>query len=376
MDVKPPQQEVPLYSISADINDKQEPTSSSLVKRICQRFHEHSGIWYMVSANLMFASCTFALKSVPADMLDIMIIRFLLQSIVFGIFAAFYKRYNIFATNGQPLACALNVSMSSATNFTYIAAYYFLPLADLNTIKYTYIVWAAILAVIFLKERFKLVNLFALFFTFAGLVLATKPQLFLTMLSHVFNVSASTSINGTDTVTTAAASSPYFYFGVALASVSALAKAIQMIARKQLVRTKQPYSVMNFQFTLAGLFVSTVYSIARRFWQPEPYAWKWMIIAGSVFGCCQLVTNTFLAKALKRENVQLLSILGSLDIVYAVLLQYIFFRQTKSSIFYLGATLIVTSAIILSVDRDRSQERERKKALDNENPNDTSKNLI
>lgn len=370
------QQEVSLYSISADINGKHEQASSSLIKSICQRLHEHSGIWYMVAANLLFASCTFALKSVPADMFDVMIVRFLIQSIVFGCFASFYKHYNVFTANGQPVACVLNVLMSSGTNFTYIAAYYFLPLADLNTIKYTYIVWAAILSVICLNERFKVVNGFALLFTFAGLVLATKPQLFLRMVSYAFDTPTSAVLNGTTTVSAVLVSSSYYYLGVALASLSALTKAIQMIARKQLVSTKQPYSVMNFQFTLAGLFVSVVYSTVRRFWQPEPYAWKWMLIAGAVFGCCQLITNTFLAKALKRENVQLLSVLGSLDIVYAVLLQYIFFRQTKSTIFYLGATLIIMSAVILSIDRHRTHERERKAAMDQKNSSDQSKNLI
>ena len=77
-------------------------------------------------------------------MFDIMIVQFLIQSVVFGSYAAFYKRYNGFDTNGQPIDCALNILMSSGTNLSYLAAFYFLPLSDLNTIKYSYIVWAAI----------------------------------------------------------------------------------------------------------------------------------------------------------------------------------------------------------------------------------------
>jgi len=58
----------------------------------------------MISASLIFSCCTFALKLIPADMFDIMIGRFFVQSVGFGAFAAFYKRYNVFNTNGQPIA--------------------------------------------------------------------------------------------------------------------------------------------------------------------------------------------------------------------------------------------------------------------------------
>ncbi|CAF0973667.1 unnamed protein product [Rotaria sordida] len=64
---------------------------------------------------------------------------------------------------------------------------------------------------------------------------------------------------------------------------------------------------------------------------------------------CHLITNTFYTKALKRENLQVLSICGTFGIIYACLLQYIFFRLTRPLMFYIGASFIVTSAIILSI---------------------------
>jgi len=301
-----------------------------------------------------------------------MIARFAVQSVVFGIFAAFYKGYDVFNTNGQPLATALNVLMSSLTNLLYLAAFYFLPLSDLNTIKYTYIVWAAILSVIFLKDRFKVTNGITLVLTCIGLILATKPHFFINTLTHIFDQSSTTTVSNTTTlstittIATAATTSSYYYLGIILASISALTKSIQLIARKQLVKTKQPYSVMNLHFTVFALFVSIIYSIIRRFWQPEPYPWKWMCTFGVILGCFQVLTNTLVTKALKRENVQLITILGSLDILYAVILQYIFFRQTKSWIFYIGASLIVSSAVILSIDRYLENKRERKQQAIND----------
>ena len=293
-------------------------------------------------------------------MFDIMIVRFLIQAVVFGSYARFYKHYDVFGTNGQPLASALNVIMSSGTNLTYLAAFYFLPLSDLNTIKYTYIVWAAILSVIFLKDRFTFINGISLLLALVGLIFATKAEFFLRTLNQFSNSTAS--LTNATIPSTAEADSPYYYLGLTFALLSSITKAIQMIARKQLVSRKQPYSVMNFQFTALALFVSISYSLIRRYWQPGPYPWKWMGTAGVVIGCCQLLTNTFYAKALKRENVQLLSIIGTLDILYAVLLQYIFFRQTKSWLFYVGASLVVLAAIILSVDSHQQSKEQKKKA--------------
>ncbi|CAF0788351.1 unnamed protein product [Adineta ricciae] len=362
------EQQVPLQTISANVV---ETSSSSAFKTIYKRLHAHSGVWYMLTSNILFACCTFSLKLIPADMFDIMIVRFAVQTIVFGIYAICYKHYSVFDTHGQPIASVLNVLMSSGTNLTYLAAFYFLPLSDLNTIKYTYIVWAAILAVIFLKERFRLINGISLALTVAGLLLATKPQFFIKIFSEMFietpkNISLTT-IATTTVLNQVTTTSSYYYLGVILAFISSLTKAIQMIARKQLVKTKQPYSVMNFQFTAFALIIALSYSLIRRIWQPVGYPWKWMFSAGVIIGAIQLIVNTFLAKALKRENVQLVSIIGTFDILYACLLQYIFLKLTKSGMFYVGASLIVISAIILSID-NHSRSQKLKQQQQEKNP--------
>lgn len=357
------QQKLLLYSISANINEK-KPNSPSKFGKICHQLREHSGIFYGLSASLIFSCSTFSLKLVPADVFDLMIVRFLVQTICFGIFAAFYKRYTIFTTKGHPLACASNALISSLTNLTYMAALGFLPLSDLNTIKYTYIVWAAIFAVFFLKDRFRPINGITLLFAFIGLILTTKPDIFFTLLSHIMDkpavLTVSNVTNSTKIISTIDTTSSYYYLGIGLASISAIGKAMQITARSQLVKCKQPYSVMNLHFTACGLCVSTLYTIIRRFWQPGPYPWKWMGTVGVAIGFVQLLSNTLALKALKRENVQLITILGSLDIVYAVILQYIFFNQTKPWIFYVGALFIVSSAAILSIDRYRTLKNARK----------------
>ena len=307
---------------------------------------------------------TFALKLIPTDMFDMMLVRFFVQTIIFGSYAGFYKRYSIFNTNGQPFACAMNTIMSSGTNLTYLAAFYFLPLSDLNTIKYSYIVWAAILSVIFLKDRFKSTNLLSLILTIIGIVLATKSNMFLNLINGLnsTNVESTNQTNTSEILGTlhhTSPENPLYYLGIIFGLISSLTKAIQMIARKHLVSSKQPHSVMNFQFTFVALFTTIIYSLIRRYWQPEPYPWGWMCTAGVLIGCVQTVTNTFYIKGLKRENVQFVSILGTLDILHGVALQYIFFRQTKNWIFFVGASLVVISAILLTVDNHRAKKKSK-----------------
>lgn len=340
---KPEQQEILILS-NGETAEKTQIKPSKCT-RVYHQFSKHAGILYMMFANILFSACTFALKFIPADMFDIMIVRFLIQSVVFGCYARFYKGYDVFNTNGQPIACILNILMSSGTNLLFLAGFYFLPLSDLNTIKYTYIVWTSILSVMILKERFKWINSVSLVLTLVGVFLAMKSTYIMDLLLKT-NSNSSTVVEKSDGL---------FYLGVFFALTSSLTKAIQLIARKQLVAKKLPYSVMNFQFTSIAFFVSTAYSMIRRYWKPESYPWKWMCTAGVVIGCVQLLTNTLYAKALKRENVQLLSIIGTLEILYAVILQIIFLQQMKNSIFFVGALLVVISAIILTVDKSKSQ---------------------
>ena len=72
-------------------NEKNRETSSAFFKTICHQLREHSGIWYMLAANAIFSCGIFSLKLIPADMFDIMIVRFFIQFMVFGGFATFYR---------------------------------------------------------------------------------------------------------------------------------------------------------------------------------------------------------------------------------------------------------------------------------------------
>jgi lipoate synthase len=63
-----------------------------------------------------------------------------------------------------------------------------------------------------------------------------------------------------------------------------------------------------------------------------------MDIDNVIIGYGQSIANTFLTKALKQENVQLLSVLRSLGIVHVVILQYMFLSNKHLYILYWSIT--------------------------------------
>jgi drug/metabolite transporter (DMT)-like permease len=169
---------------------------SSIVKPYYKRIYvglsKFSGVWYMLAANIMLTCSMFSLKFVPADLFDVMIVRHAVQSLAFGSFAI-YKHYNLLECKGQPIAAILNVTTSSMMTILYVAAFYFLSLPDLNTIKHTYIVWTMLMAVMFLGERLKIINGISVLLALTGLTLITKPTMLIHFIQRILGLRANIS---------------------------------------------------------------------------------------------------------------------------------------------------------------------------------------
>ena len=138
--------------------------------------------------------------------------------------------------------------------------------------------------------------------------------------------------------------SPYYYLGVCLALVSSVTMAIKMISRQRLIRTGVAHSVVNFQFSAFGTGAWLVYNLLGRRSLTEFNLWSLRI--GLTTGCLSVVVSMFYARALKSENIQILSIIGGLDIIFAVILQKIFLTYTCNTTFVVGASLIMMASLL------------------------------
>lgn len=136
----------------------------------------------------------------------------------------------------------------------------------------------------------------------------------------------------------------YYYVGILLACITSLSVACKIVSRQWLVKTNVPHSIINFQFTAFNSLAWLIYILVRQ--QRSYDSYRLIIGVGLISGLIHLIVNLFYAQSLKHENVQILCTVGSLDIVYAVLLQWIFLKYSCTMTFFLGATLIVIGSLL------------------------------
>lgn len=64
---------------------------------------------------------------------------------------------------------------------SYMITLYFLPLSTLNAIKHRYMIWAAVLSIAFLRERFSFIISCSVLLALFGLTLTSKPDIFVSI---------------------------------------------------------------------------------------------------------------------------------------------------------------------------------------------------
>ena len=120
---------------------------------------------------------------------------------------------------------------------------------------------------------------------------------------------------------------------------------MKMVSRQSLIRTGVPHSVINFQFSAFGTIAWLLYNLNKGPAINQYSIWSLMIALMS--GFCAVIVSLLYAQALKRENVQILGVVGSIDIIYAVLLEKLFLQYSCEANFVIGAFLIVLASILV-----------------------------
>lgn len=132
---------------------------------------------------------------------------------------------------------------------------------------------------------------------------------------------------------------------------------IRMLSRQFLIRNGIPQSVVNFQFSIFGTLCWFIYNL----FQEEPlsgFGYPCLSV-GFVTGCLSVFVSILLANALKHESVEILGVLGSLDILYAVILQKLFLQYKTDSIFMIGAFFIILGSILVCSTKFNRNQSEK-----------------
>ena len=314
-----------------------------------------SGIFYAILASLLFTSATFVVKNLGIDLLDALLLRFTLQTIITFIFA-WYKHYTLLGGTARQIFLQIVCCIVSAGGFfLYFVALRYIDLSDTNTLVYTRVVWTVVLGVIVYRERPSLGTLLALPLTLLGVVFVTQPK-------FLFSSKLATTIN---------VDSKFRLLGFVLAVICALTSAASVLLFKQLISTSKDIkpSVLSLQFTSSVLIVLILNQLYKIFYASTTvsfaYILTWRYLLSSFVSLISIGGTVLSQKAIKREHPAVFQLLGSADIIFALILQNLFTSVRSNLYALLGSALVICSVILLGVTRIINERRAQNKQIEN-----------
>jgi drug/metabolite transporter (DMT)-like permease len=308
-----------------------------------------SGIFYTLTASCLFVSATFVIKQLRVDLLDAFLLRFFLQTSITFIFAT-YKHYTLLGGTLRQILLQIFCCATGAGGFIlFFIAIRYIELSDANTLCYTRVVWTVVLSAIVYRERPSIGTLIALPLTLLGVVFVTQP-------SFLFS-SNKLPTNDID--------NKFRILGFVLTCTVALTSSINVLLFKQLISTSQDIkpSVLNLQFSFSVFILLILNQFYKIFYLKTTtsftyiLSWRYLV---SAFVCIVSILGSILTqKAIKREHPAIFSLLGSADIIFALILQNIF-TSIRSNIYaLLGSGLVISSVVLLGITRIINERQDK-----------------
>lgn len=319
-----------LTLFSYQINEK---ISCSQLARRC------TGIFYALLGSFFFTSSGFVIKQVGVDFFDALLCRFIIQTLLLFIFIT-YKHYQIFSGSWNLIFLQIiRVILASSGLFLFYLSYLYIPLPDLTTVRYTQVIWTALLAMLIFHEGIAIPTILAILLTIIGVVCVAQP----TFLFAISNV------NQTDIVHQSSNESSRF-LGLILALACALSISSSIVLNKKLLVLKIPQSILMFHFSTLNLVILILNQLRNRFLlqiysQQTMFTGKYYIAAS--VSLVQLFSSTITQKALKLEHPSLISVVQSSDILVAIALQNLFTSDKSNWLSLLGSALVTTSIFLV-----------------------------
>ncbi|CAF3274555.1 unnamed protein product [Rotaria socialis] len=300
-----------------------------------------SGIMYALVASFVFTCTTFIIKQLGIDLLDAFFIRFIVQ-ITSNILYAHKKNYQLLPGAGiQIFSQFLCCGTGAGSFFLYFFAIRYIELPDVTTLAYTRVVWTSVLSIILYRERPSKVSLISIPLTLLGVILVAQP-------SFIFSSKVSSAV---------LISSKLRALGLSLSISSAIASAVNVLAFKQLISTSKTIkpSVITLHYCLAVFSFLLAYQLHKQFFLQNrftfDYVVSWRFLLASTLGTIVIIPNILSQKAIKREHPAVYTLLGSADIIFALILQNIFTTKRSNLFALIGSALVIVSVVILGVSK-------------------------
>jgi drug/metabolite transporter (DMT)-like permease len=333
-----------LENINQNLNNLEEKSPSILTQQksaFSQGIRRCTGIFYALIGSLLFTSSGFIIKQLNIDFFDALLCRFIIQTFILTIFI-FYQRYQIIRGSlNLILLQIIRVILASSGLLLFYSSYRYIPLPDLTTVRYTQVIWTAIIAMIIFHERISIPTIFAIILTIIGVICVAQP----TFLFHKLENGNSTIIN-----VNIQSDKSFRFLGLCLAFGCALSISGSIVLNKKLLVLKIPQSILMFHFSFINLLILSINQIRNRlilhmYSNQTMFTWQYLIAAS--ISLLQLFSSILTQKAIKLEHPSLISVVQSSDILFSIFLQNLFTNEKSNWLVLLGSALVTTSIFLV-----------------------------
>ena len=274
------------------------------------------GVRFMLLSALAFALMTVFVKQVSTHGIPVfeIVAARALVSLIISYLDIKRKRLSVWGNN-KPLLFARGGVGAVALVCVYFSVAN-LPLAEATILQYTHPVFTALLAILILKERIQPTTLVCIALSMTGLFLLVKP--------------GAQAGSGTE----------LSLFSVALALAGAFGSAVAYIIVKKLSKTEDS-SVIVFYFPMVALPFSLIL-LGDNFVMPDLHTAFLLIMVG-IFTQIGQVSLTI---AMKTEAASRATAYSYIQVVFSIILGWLFFSEMPSLWTLAGGVLIMTGALV------------------------------
>ena len=350
-----------------DTNVRNKNTTAKPVKSTgpLDRF---SGIFYAILSSLLFSCTNFGIKQLTTNLMDAMFFRFLGQTLI-SLIINMYHGYNPFRTerSKETLLYLGNAFVGASNSLFFYLSLSLIPLPDLNTIRYSSVIWTAVIAmIVFHESKLSIPTLIAIVLTLTGVVLVVQPTFLFSKKSPPL---ASLNMNrrATHELTTGASIPHERYIGLFLALLCAFSISSNIIITKKLFNlyeAKQSVLMFHFSFlTTVAIFLIQVFRRVYYKTNDFDHFSTLQFMVACIVGVLQILPVLCYQRAIKREHPSIVTVAQSSDILFSIVLQNCFTKSKSNWLAILGAAFVLTS-IALVGGQKLYQDRHRKPNVD------------
>lgn len=280
--------------------------------------HFPIGLRYMLLSALGFALMAVCVKLVHArgiPVLEIVAARALVSLVLSYIdvrrkkISLFGKHYYLLLARGAVGAAALVAVYSAVT---------ILPLAEATVLQYLHPMFVAVLALLFLGERFNVQLVLAIALSFIGVLFVVEPP-------WIFGGEAPSLSS----------------FGVTMALLGAFGSAIAYVLVRKLSALEDS-SVIIFYFPMIALPMSIILLGDDAVWPSDAYTWLLLLLVG-VF---TQVGQVGLTKSMQTEPAARATAFSYVQVLFALVFGVVVFNEWPSASALIGAALIISGALL------------------------------